>query len=63
MQAAQHAALRARMVVLHEAGPQAGSGLEVALVEGLHEEAAIVAEYPGFEQDHIRDRESCGLHQ
>jgi hypothetical protein len=50
MQPAQHALRRARMVVLHEiqVQPQCGEGLAVP---AFHEEAARVAEHPGFDQE------------
>lgn len=51
MQPAQHTALRARVVVLHEG--QGDARLAVAIdLEGLEEEAAMVAEYLRLDDQH-----------
>jgi hypothetical protein len=62
VQAAQHAARRARMVVLDEGDPLAGRGHERLLVVALEEEAARVAEHLGLDDEHAFDRGGSGLH-
>ncbi|MCY1549740.1 hypothetical protein D9M68_859270 [compost metagenome] len=63
MQAAQDAPGRARVVVLHEAAPQAGRGLENALVETLEKEAALVGQDTGFQDQHVGDGLRDHFHQ
>ena len=50
------------MVILHELALEAGGLLEGTGVEALEEEAAVVAEDFGFEDDDFRDGGGCGDH-
>src|SRR5690606_34661744 len=62
MQPAQHAALRARVVVLHEG--QGDARLAVALdLEGLEEEAAVVAEGLRLDDQHAGQRGLDDVHR
>jgi hypothetical protein len=63
VETAQHAARRARMVVLHELVAGAGELVEQLLVEALHEEAALVAEHARLEHHDVGDGGGHGLHQ
>ncbi|MNO00280.1 hypothetical protein D3C81_2201430 [compost metagenome] len=57
MQAAQHPAWRARMIVLHEG--QGDAGLAVALdLKGLDKESSLIAEHLGLDDQHARQ---CGF--
>ena len=62
VQAAQDAASRPRVVVLHELDLDPGGGAERLAVVALQEEAALVAEDARLEQQYVRDRELSHLH-
>ena len=52
MQAAQHPALRARVVVLHKG--QIDAHFPVALnLESLFKEAPVITEYPGIDYEYV----------
>ena len=61
VEAAQHAAAGARMIVLHERGVDSGGG-ERARVPGLEKEAAVVAADDGLDQPHVGNRGRRDLH-
>ena len=63
VQAAQHAALRAGVVVLHEVGLEAGHFGKGAGIEAFHEEAARIAEHPGLEDQQLGNGCTNDLHQ
>ena len=63
MEAAQHAARRARVVVLDEGNRRADGVVERLLVEALEEEATRVAEHLRFEDEHAGQRGRGRLHQ
>ena len=54
MQSPEYAAARAAVIVLDELTRQARGPLEFARIEALEEEAAIVPEYLGLENEHLR---------
>src|SRR5215208_105904 len=60
MQAAQHVARRARVVVLHKLGIDTGLG-HVRPVVALEKEAPLIAEHPRFQQQHAQDWGGCNL--
>ena len=63
VQAAQHAARRAGVVVLHEARRGRPTGLaEAALVEALEEEAPRIAEDPRLQDEHVGDAGGSDVH-
>jgi hypothetical protein len=62
MQAAQHATLRTAVIVLTELRGQSG-GRERLGVPALEEEAALVAEHPGFDHDHAGQTGFDALHR
>ena len=62
MQAAQHAAGAAAVVVLHKVKVQAGGFIEGFLVEAFVEEAACVAEHFGFDDEHVWDGGGGDVH-
>ncbi|RMS05884.1 hypothetical protein ALP75_203295 [Pseudomonas syringae pv. actinidiae] len=60
MQAAQHASLRARVVVLHKLPGQASGLLKSPGVEAFIEEASFITEYLGFQNQDFR--QLCGYY-
>src|SRR2546425_426565 len=62
VQAAQHAAPRARVVVLHEVRVQAGGLAERLAVVAFQKEAALVAEDFRLEDENLRDLGRDDLH-
>jgi len=61
MQATQHAARRARVIVLHEG--QGDARLAVALdLKGLDEEAALIAEHLRLDDQYPRQRRLDDFH-
>jgi hypothetical protein len=63
MQPAQHAARRARMIVLHELGVDTRRLRERLAVVALEKEAALVAEHLRLDQQHARERGCDRPHQ
>ena len=56
VQAAQHPARRARVVVLHEVPAQRGEGVVALLAVALQQEAALVLEDVRMDDDYARQR-------
>jgi hypothetical protein len=62
VQPAQHAARRARMVVLHEVDVEA-SFAKRAPVPALEEESTLVAEHARLDDEHVGDRGGDDAHR